>query len=107
MENNPRYPPYYNHINPFYFLNNLFVSRSRVRDNSAHRDFQAGQNDVTKRFLQALKGETQTPPPMWLMRQAGRYLPEYRKVRATAKNFLEFCYSPDLAVEVTLQPLRR
>lgn len=62
---------------------------------------------MTKRFLQALKGETLSPPPMWLMRQAGRYLPEYRETRASAKNFLDFCYSPDLAVEVTLQPLRR
>ena len=62
---------------------------------------------MTKRFLQALKGETLSPPPMWLMRQAGRYLPEYREIRSTAKNFLDFCYSPDLAVEVTLQPLRR
>lgn len=63
--------------------------------------------NVTKRFLQALKGKTLTPPPLWLMRQAGRYLPEYRETRAKSKNFLHFCYSPDLAVEVTLQPLRR
>lgn len=62
---------------------------------------------MTKPFLQALKGETLSTPPIWLMRQAGRYLPEYMKVRATSKNFLNFCYSPDLAVEVTLQPLRR
>lgn len=62
---------------------------------------------MTKSFLQALKGETLSQPPMWLMRQAGRYLPEYMATRAQSKNFLHFCYSPDLAVEVTLQPLRR
>lgn len=62
---------------------------------------------MTKTFLQALKGETLSTPPMWLMRQAGRYLPEYMATRAQSKNFLHFCYSPDLAVEVTLQPLRR
>lgn len=62
---------------------------------------------MTKRFLQVLKGESLSPPPMWLMRQAGRYLPEYLETRAQSKNFLDFCYSPDLAVEVTLQPLRR
>lgn len=62
---------------------------------------------MTKSFLQALKGETLSTPPLWLMRQAGRYLPEYLATRAQSKNFLHFCYSPDLAVEVTLQPLRR
>ncbi len=62
---------------------------------------------MKKKFLQALDGQTVTPPPFWLMRQAGRYLPEYMKTRAKSKNFLNFCYSPDLAVEVTLQPLRR
>lgn len=61
----------------------------------------------TKPFLRALAGETVTPPPFWLMRQAGRYLPEYRKVRAEAGTFLDLCYNPPLACEVTLQPLRR
>ena len=60
-----------------------------------------------KLFLRALKGETTERPPIWLMRQAGRYLPEYLATRAKSKNFLHFCYSPDLAEEVTLQPLRR
>ncbi|PHQ67701.1 MAG: uroporphyrinogen decarboxylase [Sneathiella sp.] len=58
-------------------------------------------------MLRALKGETTPRPPFWLMRQAGRYLPEYRKTRAEAGNFLDLCYNPVLAEEVTLQPLRR
>lgn len=60
-----------------------------------------------KRFLKALKGEKLDRPPFWLMRQAGRYLPEYRKIRAEAGSFLDLCYSPKFAEEVTLQPLRR
>ena len=62
---------------------------------------------MDKRLLRVLRGESVAPPPIWLMRQAGRYLPEYRAVRAQASGFLELCYSPDLAAEVTLQPLRR
>ncbi|MBL6946915.1 MAG: uroporphyrinogen decarboxylase [Rhodospirillales bacterium] len=63
--------------------------------------------NASKPFLRALKGETLSRPPFWFMRQAGRYLPEYLDLRKNARNFLEFCYTPDLAVEATLQPLRR
>ncbi|WP_085854153.1 uroporphyrinogen decarboxylase [Palleronia marisminoris] len=62
---------------------------------------------MTKKLLRALGGEVMDVPPAWMMRQAGRYLPEYRETRAKAGDFLSLCYNPELAAEVTLQPIRR
>lgn len=60
-----------------------------------------------KPMLRALRGETLPAPPVWLMRQAGRYLPEYRATREKAGSFLDLCYNPELAAEVTMQPIHR
>jgi uroporphyrinogen decarboxylase len=62
---------------------------------------------MTKTILRALRGEVLPTPPIWMMRQAGRYLPEYRATRAEAGDFLSLCYNSELAAEVTLQPIRR
>ncbi|HAA92350.1 MAG TPA: uroporphyrinogen decarboxylase, partial [Rhodospirillaceae bacterium] len=67
--------------------------------------------DIPKSFskpiLQVLQGKKPDQVPIWLMRQAGRYLPEYREIRKQSANFLQLCYSPALAAEITLQPIRR
>ena len=64
-------------------------------------------NSENKPLIRALQGEIVTPPPIWLMRQAGRYLPEYRKIREQTGGFLDLCFSPERAAEVTVQPVRR
>ena len=62
---------------------------------------------LTGKFLDVLNGHTAETPPIWFMRQAGRHLPEYLEIRATAKDFIDFCFSPDKASAVTLQPIDR
>src|ERR1044072_4324350 len=76
-------------------------------DSQERQGLRFPMNPADKLLLRSLKGERLTRPPIWLMRQAGRYLPEYREVRAKAGAFLDLCYNPKLATEVTMQPIRR
>src|ERR1700712_4749098 len=62
---------------------------------------------IKPRLLRALAGETLDRPPIWFMRQAGRSLPEYLKLRARSQDFISFCHDPDMAAEATLQPMHR
>lgn len=89
------------------FMADTQVSAVQANSSMAESDQAPNKQDRDKPFLAALAGHVAERPPFWLMRQAGRYLPEYMELRKTAGSFLDLAYNPEFAIEVTLQPLRR